>query len=191
MNLFNHPVRTYKVYNEGLGDYAVSKDRAEDIAGKTAAVLQKYTGPLAVTRIAGVRIPYDGTALALGKVRLPGNDPHTMLLTGRAISAPNGSNIRGSITHVTPPSPRIRSETIVSVMPTREDPANRNAAAAAARSIAVSFQLGGCVTNTCLMRDPLVTPPSEMVRITQAEDPLCVTHGGMLRALALAERVLC
>jgi hypothetical protein len=188
MTKFHDPIRIYNVFNEARSDFAVSPERAEDIAGQTQGIITRYTGALLVQRTASVHIPRQDSAIAPGKVNLPGDSPHNVLLTSRYVGNPTGMYTSGAVARLYRQERWTPAEIFVSVPPASEDPENHTTAAVLARSIGENFYLGTCATADCLMQDPLLLEAGQLGRIGQSDDPLCGMHGKSLKLSAGIER---
>jgi hypothetical protein len=137
----SRPVRTIEAFYEAKGPFAVSKGFAENIVHGAAAIVARHTGPIAVAKIRGVRLPEEPVTIDISKVGL-GKAPHTMLITRRKESGKPGPQPTGRTLPVSIATSIIESKTVITTPPAYEDVAGGKTLATVVHEMGHGFGLG-------------------------------------------------
>lgn len=136
-------VRHIEGFFEAAGNFALPKDRARQVLGESLAIVERYTGPLALDSLVGVRLKTEADPINVGSIQL-GDQPHRTFITRREFVGEATPRARGK-TRLQGPS----TETFV-----HYDPNDLGAAIlTSAHEFGHSFRLGHCPNTQCLMQE--------------------------------------
>jgi|GEM_PF-3292606 len=194
------PLRTYEMYREADGPYAISKDRAVAVGAGVVSIMSRHLrvpffleNQLAIEPVGGVRIPTDKNPIRLADVSLPGKAAHRMLLTGRKYAgATDGVSRFGSEYEVTKHKGEpfaAESRLLVALPPQEDDPENAMGILAATHAMGHVFELDHCEKTTCVMQPEAEIISEGLDQIALQTNRFCDFHNYALVGVTALERV--
>jgi len=181
------PVRKLHGFFEAEGPYAINRGFAETIYDVSAGIVGRYTGPIALQSVKGVRIPTEANPIRLTGVRL-GSADHTGLLTkrgihGEGLAKPDGfeDGEFGGLTQYRVDGTRVvSSKFLANVLPPTLDATGGIVIKRAVHEMGHSFGLDHCRLGACIMHAGHDSVMNAVDPILASGKPFCDNCAGDL-----------
>lgn len=172
-------VRSVDVYYEAAGSHAVNRSRAEYIMSTAFGIVSNHTGRIAVASVRGVKFRLEpGKPINFDKLRL-GDSQHSALVTGRAITSRDNSDIVAGHVTMGMGGFGIENDSVHSMLAVQDYNATVDITAGLTIQTGVhetghTFGLVHCACSNCIMRpSAVVTNAYRPAEILMDGDPFC------------------
>lgn len=175
-------IRKVSVYHEvgaNVDRFNVSRDRAERLTAAAFSQLGNVIGSaIEVESMRGIRLGAFGNVVKAEKLKIPGEEAHQLLLTGRELTSRNRA-MHGTVLMV---GQYVRTQEIVHVPTMQADPYSAYAVGTIIHEGAHTFGLGHCAIRDCIMHERYETMRGDFDS-KRMENPFCNPCAGELELL--------